>query len=127
MNTPARLLTVDDDPVLRVHVTSSLKKFYEVKSVSSAKEAMDYLSQNNVDLLILDVCMPEMDGIEFYKWAQKNPSTKDVPAIFLTGVEDDNILQTVIKTNANDYLNKPISPSELLVHVKNQLESHSKK
>ena len=126
MNNPARILTVDDDPVLRVHVTSSLKKFYEVKSVSSAKEAISYLSENGVDLLILDVCMPEMDGIELYKWTQENPSTKNVPAIFLTGVEDDNVLQALVKTNANDYLNKPISPSELLVHVKNQLEAHSK-
>lgn len=126
MNNPARILTVDDDPVLRVHVTSSLKKFYEVKSVSSAKEAISYLSENSVDLLILDVCMPEMDGIELYKWTQENPSTKNVPAIFLTGVEDDNVLQALVKTNANDYLNKPISPSELLVHVKNQLETHSK-
>ncbi|MBO7485967.1 MAG: response regulator [Spirochaetaceae bacterium] len=126
MNNPARILTVDDDPVLRVHVTSSLKKFYEVKSVSSAKEAISYLSENSVDLLILDVCMPEMDGIELYKWTQENPSTKNVPAIFLTGVEDDNVLQALVKTNANDYLNKPISPSELLVHVKNQLEAHSK-
>ena len=126
MNNPARILTVDDDPVLRVHVTSSLKKFYEVKSVSSAKEAISYLSENSVDLLILDVCMPEMDGIELYKWTQENPSTKNVPAICLTGVEDDNVLQALVKTNANDYLNKPISPSELLVHVKNQLEAHSK-
>ena len=126
MNNPARILIVDDDPVLRVHVTSSLKKFYEVKSVSSAKEAISYLSENSVDLLILDVCMPEMDGIELYKWTQENPSTKNVPAIFLTGVEDDNVLQALVKTNANDYLNKPISPSELLVHVKNQLEAHSK-
>ena len=126
MNNPARILTVDDDPVLRVHVTSSLKKFYEVKSVSSAKEAISYLSENSVDLLILDVCMPEMDGIELYKWTQENPSTKNVPAIFLTGVEDDNVLQALVKTNANDYLNKPISPSELLVHVKNQLEAYSK-
>lgn len=118
------ILTVDDDSVLCVHVASSLKKYYQVYSVRSAKAAFDFLKTNKVDLLILDVNMPEMDGLEMKKVLDENAEWKKIPVIFLTGADDDEVISKVIKSGANDYLSKPISPADLLVHVRNQLKLH---
>lgn len=129
MNSDADLpliLAVDDDSVLRVHVSSSLKKYYRVYSVNSAKEALNFLKDNSVDLIILDVNMPEIDGLGMKKLLEQNEETKDIPVIFLTGVEDDDIISQIIKSGANDYLSKPISPAELLLHVRNQLNNRNK-
>jgi len=115
------ILTVDDDSVMNVHVMSSLKAHYRVVTLNSGKAALQFLSENTVDLVILDINMPEVSGFEVYEKMQQNPETKDTPVIFLTGVEKEDIVSQIIKSGANDYILKPIAPAELLQHVQNQL------
>lgn len=121
------ILTVDDDSVMNVHVMSSLKAHYRVITLNSGKAALKFLSENKVDLVILDINMPEVSGFEVYEKMQQNKETKDVPVIFLTGVEKEDIVSQIIKSGANDYILKPIAPAEILLHVKNQLEMSKKK
>lgn len=116
------ILTVDDDNVMNVHVMSSLRAFYKVIALSTGKEALHFLSENKVDLVILDINMPEISGFQVYEQMQKNPLTKDIPVIFLTGIEKDDVLAKITKSGVNDYILKPIAPAELLNHVQKQLE-----
>ncbi|MBO4760096.1 MAG: response regulator [Spirochaetaceae bacterium] len=115
------ILTVDDDSVMNVHVMSSLKANYRVVTLNSGKAALKFLSENDVDLVILDINMPEVSGFQVYDEMRKIPGKKDVPVIFLTGVEKEDIVSQIIKSGANDYILKPIAPAEILLHVQNQL------
>ena len=121
------ILTVDDDSIMNVHIMSSLDAHYRVVALDSGKSALKFLSKNDVDLVILDVNMPEISGFEVYEKMKKNPKLKNIPVIFLTGIENEDILAKIIKVGANDYISKPISPSELLQHVKNQLSMSKKR
>ena len=115
------ILTVDDDSVMNVHVMSSLIAHYKVVTLNSGNAAVKFLSENKVDLVILDINMPEVSGFQVYDEMLKMPDNKDVPVIFLTGVEKEDIVSQIIKSGANDYILKPIAPAELLQHVQNQL------
>ncbi|MDD6485984.1 MAG: response regulator [Spirochaetales bacterium] len=120
-NVQPLILAVDDDSVIRIHVKSSLKADYQVVSMGSAKEALIFLSNNDIDLIILDIDMPEISGFEMYDAIKKNAKTKNIPIIFLTGVEDEEILEKVKSLN-EDYIEKPISTDALLMHVKKLLK-----
>jgi putative two-component system response regulator len=121
------ILTVDDDSVMNVHVMSSLNAYYKVVTLNSGRAALKFLSENKVDLVILDINMPEVSGFEVFAEMQKMPEMKDIPVIFLTGVEKEDIVSQIIKSGANDYILKPIAPAEILLHVKNQLEMSRKR
>ncbi len=120
-NVQPLILAVDDDSVIRIHVKSSLKADYQVVSMGSAKEALTFLGNNDIDLIILDIDMPEISGFEMYDAIKKNAKTKNIPIIFLTGVEDEEILEKVKSLN-EDYIEKPISTDALLMHVKKLLK-----
>ena len=115
------ILAVDDDSVIRIHVKSSLKTDYQVVPMGTAKEALSFLGNNDVDLIILDIDMPEISGFEMYEAIKKNSKTKNIPIIFLTGVEDEEILEKVKSLN-EDYIEKPISTDALQTHVKKLLK-----
>ena len=120
------ILSVDDDAVLSVHVKSSLKKFYQVVSVSSAEEALKYLKEKKADLIVLDVLMTGMNGLEMYKILRADTKTANIPVIFLTGSTDKDLVSELIKSGANDFITKPVMPAELLMHVQKQLEKNKK-
>ncbi|MCQ2594874.1 MAG: response regulator [Treponemataceae bacterium] len=121
------ILSVDDDAVLSVHVNSSLKKFYQVVSVNSAEAAFAFLKDKKVDLIVLDVLMPGMNGLQMYKLLRQDEATANIPVIFLTGSTDEELVEELIKSGADDFISKPVSPAELLMHVRNQLEKSKKK
>ena len=70
------ILTVDDDSVMNVHVMSSLKANYRVVTLNSGKAALKFLSENDVDLVILDINMPEVSGFQVYDEMRKIPGKK---------------------------------------------------
>lgn len=121
---PPLILAVDDDSVIRIHVKSSLKNIGQVEIVGSGKDALCFLDKNKVDIIVLDVDMPEMSGLEVYEKMKQNPATKDIPVIFLTGVENDETLKAV-KADGKDYILKPVSTPELLEHVQQLLKINS--
>ena len=121
-NTQPVILAVDDDSVIRIHVKSSLESNYQVISAAAGKEALQILDSNNVNLIIIDVDMPEMSGLDLYEKIKQNKSLKNIPVIFLTGVEDEDILKKVKATNI-DYILKPISTFALVSLVHNLLEN----
>jgi len=90
--------------------------------VLGAKEAYNVLSKEDIDLIILDIMMPDIDGLEACKHIKSNPESKDIPIIIATAKADLDTLKKGFEVGANDYVRKPITNDvELLARVKNAL------
>ncbi len=114
-----KILVVDDEPDLVELVSYNLKKDgYEVSSASDAEEALSMLEKERRDLLILDLMLPGMSGMELLRVLRGNPETAQQAVIMLTakGEEIDRVLG--LEMGADDYITKPFSPRELLARVK---------
>lgn len=118
----ARILIVDDYPVtLRVLSTQLRKHGYEVNTAGSAREALESLAENPADLAILDIAMPEVDGLMLLSQLRADARYAAMPVIMLTasGQDQDRIIAR--ETGANDFLSKPASSRELLDTVQRLL------
>ena len=117
-----RILVVDDDTMNLKRTKMILEKYYDVLLAESGKEALEMLETELVDLVLLDIAMPVMDGLETFK--NMKESNVEIPVIFLTasGYEDD--VRTAISLGAVNYLKKPFFPEELLKRVALGLEEH---
>jgi len=118
-----KILVVDDDRTLRITLTRALENIgYQVEQVSSGAEALEACVKNPPDLVVSDVMMPEMDGIEFCRRLRATPSGQLMPLIFLSGKGEleDRIHGHSI--GADDYLIKPVNPRELAAKIEAQLE-----
>lgn len=115
-----RILVVDDDAMNLKRTQMILKKEYNVLLAESGNEALLKLRNEKVDLILLDIAMPVMDGLETFKHMKE--ASIDIPVIFLTasGYEDD--VRTAISLGAVNYLKKPFFPDELLRRVALGLE-----
>ena len=112
------LLLVEDETSILFSLQRILELSgdYEVITAANGKSAIDKLAQVIPDLIISDIAMPEMDGIEFCKHVRKSESTRSIPFIFLTA-KKERILEG-IQTGSDDYIVKPFKVDELLVTVK---------
>lgn len=118
-----KILIVDDDRTLRTVLTRYLEnRGYQVEQVSSGAEALVAFAKNPPDLVVSDVMMPEMDGLEFCRRLRATPSGQLMPFIFLSGKGEleDRIYGHSI--GADDYLTKPVDPRELVAKIEAQLE-----
>ena len=116
-----KVMVVDDQPSICTSVGVILKSDYSVLPFTSGKEALDFLASNMVDIVLLDYEMPNMTGYEVLLSIRTNRSTKDTPVIFLTAQTNDRMKQEMISRGANDYLCKPIDPTELRLCIKRHL------
>ena len=92
---------------------------YEVVTTLNGNEAKEKIKEGKIDLIVLDVMMPEMDGFAFCSWIRKSENYKDIPVILLTGVAErirdtKYPLNGVMRADADDYLEKPVKPEVLL-------------
>ena len=112
------LLLVEDETSILFSVQRILELSgdYEVITAANGKTAVEKLAQVIPDLIISDIAMPEMDGIEFCKHVRKSESTRSIPFIFLTA-KKERILEG-IQTGSDDYIVKPFKVDELLVKIK---------
>jgi len=118
----ARILIVDDYPVtLRVLSTQLRKHGYEVNTAGSAREALESLAENPADLAILDIAMPEVDGLMLLSQLRADARYAAMPVIMLTASGQDQDRITARETGANDFLSKPTSSRELLDTVQRLL------
>ena len=97
-----------------------LGKTYDVEMVESGREALEKMRREDFDLVLLDIAMPEMDGIETFE--RMKGFASEIPVIFLTasGLEEDVL--SAIKLGAVNYLKKPFRPQELLKRVTQEFE-----
>lgn len=110
------ILVVDDDPHILEVVTFALEKASMMTcTASDGKKAIEVFQSSNPDLIVLDVNMPEMDGLDVCKEIRK---TSDVPILFLSSRDDEIDRILGLEIGADDYLTKPFSPRELVARVK---------
>jgi len=111
-----KILIVDDNITFlekaKNFLLSHLSGNHELDVAENGKEALNYLSKNSVDIILLDISMPKMNGIEVAKVLQESYS--EVKFIFITAYDDVKYLKQAIKLNAFDYLLKPLDTTELL-------------
>lgn len=119
-----RVLLVDDESDMRQLVGMYLDNFgYEWKEAENGKQALYMLETENFDFVILDIMMPEMDGITVCKEIRK---TSDIPIIFLTAKGEEWNRVNGLRTGADDYIVKPFSPGELIARMEAVLRRYMK-
>ena len=122
---PYRILLVEDEPFLAKVIEDSLvQKNYQVMYASDGKKAYNLFSNGNVDLLILDVMLPAVDGFTLAKQIRKVDD--HTPILFLTAKTSTNDLIEGYKSGGNDYLKKPFSLDELFLRIEELLKRNGK-
>ena len=119
-----RILIVDDEKEIRDLIDIYLKgEGYETLKVENGEEALNILEENDIDLIILDIMMPKVNGIEA---CLKIREQREMPIIMLSAKSEDIDKILGLNTGADDYLTKPFNPLELVARVKSQLRRYKK-
>lgn len=122
----ARILLVDDEPDVLEFLSFNLKKEgYEVYTACDGRNAIQIAKKVLPNLIVLDVMMPEMDGIEACKELRNMPETKNSFIIFLTARTEDYSQIAGLDAGADDYVSKPIKPRVLVSRIKALLRRSS--
>ncbi|MGK0198129.1 MAG: CheY-like chemotaxis protein [Yoonia sp.] len=118
-----RILAVDDTAKDLRDLRNALKATHaEVFASQNGKAAIEFLSRELVDLVVLDVLMPEMDGYEVCRHLKHDPRTRDIPIIFVSGDVAHEDKHKGLELGAWDYISKPIDQQEVEIRVNNALE-----
>jgi two-component system OmpR family response regulator len=116
MTVEKTILLVDDDPgILEVAGFAVGKAGYRVLTAKNGREALELVRAGAPCLIVLDIVMPEMDGIELCRELRRE---SDVPVIFLTSMDDEIDRIVGLELGADDYLTKPFSPRELVARIR---------
>lgn len=115
------ILLVDDIPSNLHLLAAALKDNYRIKTATSGKAALKMVNKERPDLILLDVMMPEMTGIEVMQKLRENHETRDIAVIFVSADASEQTQLEGFKLGADDYLVKPISTSIMKVRVRNLL------
>jgi len=118
-NKTLRVLAVDDDMINRKLIKSMLMKTDNVSEVIEAANGMDALDilkkDTSIDIVLLDIIMPIMGGIDFLKVARADDQMKGIPVIVLT--TDETIRAEALNVGANDFLTKPIRERDIVTKI----------
>lgn len=118
-----KILLVDDDRLVLAALGQALQMAgYEVETATSGKEALALCEQLSPDLVVLDMRMPGMDGIEVARRLRENTR---IPFIFLTAYGDEEVVERAVEAGALGYLIKPVDSPQLLAAVKTALQRHA--
>jgi two-component system chemotaxis response regulator CheY len=119
--TPICALIVDDSSVMRKIVERSLRQagieLSEVMEAGSGVEALAALQQKKPDLILSDINMPAMNGLEFVKKLQEVPGMKDVPVVMITTEASEAHVVEALSYGAKGYIRKPFTPDQVKEHV----------
>ena len=118
----AKILVVDDEPDALELIEYNLRSTgYQVFTAGDGAKALDLARRHLPDVVILDLMLPEIDGIEVCKILRRNPETTEVPILMLTAKADEIDRVIGLEVGADDYVTKPFSPRELVLRIKNIL------
>jgi len=114
-----KILAVDDEKhIVRLVQVNLERAGYQVVTAYDGVEALKKVEEEQPDLIVLDVMMPQMDGFETLKHLKANPETREIPVIMLTAKAQDADVFRGWQSGVDCYLTKPFSPLELLTRVK---------
>ena len=120
--TPGELLVVDDDEMNRDMLSRRLElNGYVVTAVDGGRQALDLINRRDFDLILLDVMMPEINGLEVLRLLRQTHAPADLPVIMVTAKDQSEDVVEAFKVGANDYVTKPIDFSVVLARVATQV------
>jgi two-component system, chemotaxis family, chemotaxis protein CheY len=118
-----RILIVDDSATIRKMVRASLRPLDEAEFVEAGNglEAIEQIALGPVALIILDLNMPDMHGVDVLKFLRRHQGCRDVPVVVLTTRGDEASRETALAAGATQYLTKPFAPQVLLLAARDLL------
>ncbi len=121
MNPPTRILVIDDDPGVREYVEAAVSHWgYVVSAVATAEQALDRLAETPPDLILLDLLLPGMNGVEaLHRFKQRLPA---VPVVMISGHGPAHEIAECMRGGASDFLRKPVEPDHLRLALQSALE-----
>ena len=121
MMTRSTIFVIDDEEVIREGIAVALERDYSIKPFGTAESALENMEHDSPDLVLLDIGLPGMDGIQALKEIKSRDS--DIPVIMITAYEDVQTVISAMKLGAHDYVVKPIHMDALEVSIRNVLET----
>lgn len=121
-----KVLIIDDDPSVRILLKKILQRSsFIVLEHDRGTEIENVISNGKPDLILLDLILPDINGLQVLRTLKKNPETKNLPIIVLTGSSDKDNRIKALQYGAVDYITKPFLPEEVLLRVNTQLKMHN--
>ena len=117
------LLVEDDEAILEGLVFCLKKEGFLVKGLTNAYQALELIKKENFDLLVLDINLPDMNGLKLYRQIKEN---KDIPTIFLTADDSGLSIVEALDSGADDYITKPFKTRELISRIHSVLRRTKK-
>jgi len=124
MNSSYAILIVDDSASMRSIMKKSLEAsgYTEIVEAVDGKDAIDKLSINKVDLIISDLNMPKVNGLDLLKATLNHSVFKSIPFMVLTSETDDETFKKAMQLGATDFIKKPFTQEELAIKIKSIIE-----
>jgi diguanylate cyclase (GGDEF)-like protein len=121
-NTTRDTVLLVDDVEANIDIVLGILDDFDVIPATSARDALDVLAAEDVDLILLDIMMPGMDGFELCALIDRDARLHDIPVIFLTARDDEDSIERAYAAGGCDYVTKPFKPGELLARVRFHLK-----
>ena len=124
-DTMKTILFVDDEQFVLDGLSRLLREFrntWNVRFALNGRDALDIISREQIDMIITDVRMPEMSGLELLEILRSNEETRNLPVVILTGDQERTLKRQALDLGAVDLLNKPINKEDLVSRIKNVLK-----
>lgn len=125
MNDKKILIVEDEDSIAELIEFNVQKSGFKTARTDSAEKALKILENGDCDLILLDLMLAGMDGLDFCKIFRQDKSLKQIPIIILTARSEDADVVSGLEFGANDYITKPFSPRVLIARIKAQLRDAS--
>ena len=120
----ARIMVVDDDPDTVTILAHYLRREgFATLEALSGKQCLAMVAEHQVDVILLDLMMPEMDGFEVVRALKNNPTTADIPVIMITARDDIDARAEGMRVGVSDFLAKPVFRMQLANRIKAQLDT----
>lgn len=116
------ILVVDDEPDNRRLLNRILARTAKITEAGDGHSALDYLARESFDLVLLDIMMPDMTGLEVLEIIRKAPATVDLPVVLISALSDTDDIVRGLQLQANDYISKPIDIDVVMARVDTQLK-----
>lgn len=120
---PNKVLIVDDTETMRLYQEMLLSgEGYEIELASNGEEALEKIRENKPDLVLLDIMMPVMDGIECCRRIKRDDGTKDIKVVMVTTKSEYDKVKEAFTAGCDDYVTKPIDKNELISKMKDLMK-----
>lgn len=117
-----KTILIVDDTDTNIHVLMELlDDKYDILASLNGYDALEIINEEHIDLILLDIMMPEIDGFELCKKLKENPKTKDIPIIFITAKADEDSIEKAYEVGGIDYITKPFKAREVLSRINTHL------